>query len=142
MSRRILVVDDDRPIAATLQRHLTSSGFQCWSAGSAEEALSLLNEVDPDLVITDIWMPGMDGLDLLEHIRGAMVEVDVIVITAHEDMPTAIRAMKAGAYDYLVKPLDLDQMLDLTAGAEVDGVHFDGVDLMQVAPSQGGGSTA
>ena len=110
MSRRILVVDDDRPIAATLQRHLITSGFQSWSAGSAEEALSLLNEVDPDLVITDIRMPGMDGLDLLDRIRESMAEVDVVVITAHEDMPTAIRAMKAGAFDYLVKPLDLDQI--------------------------------
>jgi DNA-binding NtrC family response regulator len=110
MSHRVLVVDDDRPIAATLQRHLTSSGYQSWSAGSAEEALSMLKEVDPDLVITDICMPGMDGLDLLERLRGAMDGVEVIVITAHEDMPTAIRAMKAGAYDYLVKPLDLDQI--------------------------------
>jgi len=110
MSRRILVVDDDRPIAATLARHLTNSGFQTWSAGSAEEALSLLNEVDPDLVITDIRMPGMDGLDLLDRIRTSMADVDVIVITAHEDMATAIRTMKAGAFDYLVKPLDLDQI--------------------------------
>jgi DNA-binding NtrC family response regulator len=110
MSHRILVVDDDRSIAATLQRHFTASGYQCWSAGSAEEALSLLGEADPDLVITDMRMPGMDGLDLLDHIQEAADEVDVVVITAHEDMPTAIRAMQAGAYDYLVKPLDLDQL--------------------------------
>jgi two-component system response regulator AtoC len=110
MSRRILVVDDDKPIAATLKRHLSRSGFETWIAESAEEALSVLSEADPDLVITDICMPGMDGLDLLERIRGSMEEVDVIVITAFEDMPTAIRAMKGGAYDYLVKPLDLDQI--------------------------------
>ena len=110
MSHRILVVDDDRPIADTLRRHFISSGFQSWSAESAEEALSLMSEADPDLVVTDICMPGMDGLDLLERIREATDEVDVIVITAHEDMASAIRAMKAGAYDYLVKPLDLDQI--------------------------------
>jgi DNA-binding NtrC family response regulator len=110
MSRRILVVDDDRPIAETLKRYLETSGHEAWIAESAEEALSLLSEVDPDLVITDICMPGMDGLELLERIRGALEDVDVIVITAYEDMPTAIRAMKAGAYDYLVKPLDLDQI--------------------------------
>jgi DNA-binding NtrC family response regulator len=114
MSHRILVVDDDNPIAATLQRHFTSTGFECWTASGAEEALSVLSEVDPDLVITDICMPGMDGLDLLERIREAMDQVDVVVITAHEDMATAIRAMKAGAYDYLVKPLDLDQIDLLT----------------------------
>lgn len=130
MNRRILVVDDDRPIASTLTRHLTNSGFQSWSAGSAAEALSLLNEVDPDLVITDIRMPGMDGLDLLDRIRASMADVDVIVITAHEDMPTAIRAMKAGAFDYLVKPLDLDNVDQVVRAA-----------LSELETANGNGST-
>jgi len=110
MNQRILVVDDDVAIARTLQRHLVSSGFETWTASSAEEALELLGEVEPDLVVSDIYMPGMDGLDLLDRIRSATDQIDVVMITAHEDMPSAIRAMKAGAYDYLVKPLDLDEI--------------------------------
>jgi DNA-binding NtrC family response regulator len=114
MSERILVVDDDKAIADTLVRHFATSGFQARSTGSAEEALGLLAELEPDLVITDICMPGMDGLDLLDRIRSETEQIDVVMITAHEDMPTAIRAMKAGAYDYLVKPLDLDELDLLT----------------------------
>jgi DNA-binding NtrC family response regulator len=71
--------------------------------------------VNPALVITDVRMPGMSGLELLERLKSARPEIDVVVITAHEDMRTAIAAMKAGAYDYLVKPLDLDH-IDLIVG--------------------------
>jgi two-component system response regulator AtoC len=114
MSERILIVDDDKAIADTLVRHFVASGFQAWSTGSAEEALGLLAELEPGLVVSDICMPGMDGLDLLDRIRSQTEQIDVVMITAHEDMPTAIRAMKAGAYDYLVKPLDLDELDLLT----------------------------
>ncbi|MFH1765775.1 MAG: response regulator, partial [Gemmatimonadota bacterium] len=114
MSQRILVVDDDTAIGETLRRHFIASGFESWTTGNAEEALELLTDLEPDLVITDICMPGMDGLDLLDRIRADTDQIDVVMITAHEDMPTAIRAMKAGAYDYLVKPLDLDELDLLT----------------------------
>jgi DNA-binding NtrC family response regulator len=110
MSRRILVVDDDASIRETFEHHLTRSGHQVATAASAEAALDRIAEVDPALVITDLRMPGMDGLELLSRVRAAMPDVDVLVITAHEDMRSAMEAMKAGAYDYLVKPLDLDQI--------------------------------
>jgi DNA-binding NtrC family response regulator len=110
MSRPILVVDDDPWIRETFEHHLTRSGHQVATAAGAEEALRRLAELDPALVITDLRMPGMDGLELLRCAREANPEVDVLVITAHEDMRSAMEAMKAGAYDYLVKPLDLDQV--------------------------------
>jgi DNA-binding NtrC family response regulator len=110
MSRRILVVDDDASIRETFEHHLTRSGHQVATAASAEAALDHIAELDPALVITDLRMPGMDGLELLRRVRAAMPDVDVLVITAHEDMRSAMEAMKAGAYDYLVKPLDLDQI--------------------------------
>jgi DNA-binding NtrC family response regulator len=110
MSRRILVVDDDASIRETFEHHLTRSGHQVATAASAEEALGRLAELDPALVITDLRMPGMDGLELLRRVREATPDIDVLVITAHEDMRSAMEAMKAGAYDYLVKPLDLDQI--------------------------------
>ncbi len=110
MSGRILVVDDDASIRETFEHHLARSGYQVRTAASAEEALALVAEFEPALVITDIRMPGMDGLELLRQVRSAAEDIDVLLITAHEEMKTAIEAMKAGAYDYLVKPLDLDQI--------------------------------
>jgi DNA-binding NtrC family response regulator len=110
VSERILVVDDDASIRETFELHLTRQGHEVATAESAEQALALLPDFEPVLVITDIRMPGMDGIELLRRVREANKDIDVIVITAHEDMKTAVNAMKAGAYDYLVKPLDLDQI--------------------------------
>ncbi|HEY6828744.1 MAG TPA: response regulator, partial [Gemmatimonadaceae bacterium] len=115
MTARIMVVDDDRSIRETLESHFRDSGYQVSTAASAEEALSRVSATDPALVITDVRMSGMDGLTLLATLREHRPETDVIVITAFEDMRTAIEAMRAGAMDYLVKPLDLDQ-IDLTVG--------------------------
>ncbi len=110
MTRRVLVVDDDDSIRETFAYHLGRAGYHVTTAASGEEALALLTEVEPGVVITDIRMPGMDGLELLGRIRAASPETDVLVITAHEDMKSASTAMKQGAYDYLVKPLDLDRI--------------------------------
>jgi two-component system response regulator PilR (NtrC family) len=107
---RVLVVDDDTSIRETLELHFRGSGHEVTTAASAEEALARLATADPMLVITDVRMGGMDGIALLELLRARRPDVDVVVITAFEDMRTAISAMKAGAYDYLVKPLDLDRI--------------------------------
>jgi DNA-binding NtrC family response regulator len=107
---RILVVDDDDSIRETFHDHLTDAGYEVATAESAERAMSRLAEVDPGVIITDVRMPGMSGIDLLTTVRRARADISVLVITAFEDMETAIGAMKAGAYDYLVKPLDLDQI--------------------------------
>jgi len=113
MTKRVLVVDDDDSIRETFEYHLGRAGYQVSTAASAEEALGFLSEFDPGVVITDLRMPGMDGLQLLGRIRAAVPETDVLVITAHEDMQSASAAMKEGAYDYLVKPLDLDRIESL-----------------------------
>lgn len=115
MPERILVVDDDAAIRRTFEQHLTEQGYSVATAESAEEALSLLPDVEPALMIADIRMPGMDGIELLQQVRASADGIDVLMMTAHEDMETAVAAMKAGAYDYLVKPLDLDQ-IDLLVG--------------------------
>jgi two-component system NtrC family response regulator/two-component system response regulator HydG len=107
MSERILVVDDDAPIRRTFNEHLSEAGYEVRTAADAAEALELLEEFDPALVVTDIRMPGMSGLELLRRIR-QVSDADVAVITAYEEMKTAMEAMQAGAYDYLVKPLDLN----------------------------------
>jgi len=110
VSARILIVDDDASIRETFEQHLGEAGFEVKSSPSAEEALGMLGGFEPALVITDLWLPGMDGLELLGRIKTGMDDVAVVLITAHEDMKSAVAAMKAGAYDYLVKPLDLDRI--------------------------------
>lgn len=105
-----MVVDDDPQVRVTFEFHLLRSGFQVLCAETAEEALSNLHEFDPDIVITDLQMPGMDGIELLRKINSVGANADVIVITAYEGMRSTITAVKEGAYDYLVKPLDVDQL--------------------------------
>ena len=108
--RTVLVVDDDRSIRDTLVEHLSQIGYDGRAASSAEEALSQLASINPAVVITDVRMPGINGLELLSTIVERQPSVKVLVMTAHEDMQTAIGAMKGGAVDYLVKPLDLDEL--------------------------------
>jgi DNA-binding NtrC family response regulator len=109
-AKRVLVVDDDPPIRETIERNLQRWGYEVAVAESAEAALSKVHVYDPGLVITDVRMSGMTGLELLAKLRESAPDIDVIVMTAYEDMRTAITAMRAGAFEYLVKPLDLDQI--------------------------------
>ncbi len=115
MASRILLVDDNPDALTVLRDRLEYSGYVVGTAGSAEEALSKVAEFDPALIITDLRMPGMDGLQLLERVRSGMSEVDVIVATGHEDMSSAVAAMKAGAFDYITKPWDFDDVEQLVS---------------------------
>jgi DNA-binding NtrC family response regulator len=108
--KRILVVDDDAAIRETLERSIARWGYDVVTAASAEDALANVARLDPAIVVTDVRMGGMDGLELLRTLRERAPSIDVIVITAFEEMRTAIDAMKAGAFEYLVKPLDLDHI--------------------------------
>jgi two-component system response regulator AtoC len=110
MMRRILIVEDDEFHLQTLARCLSGPGVEVLAVESAERALANVARFRPDLVITDIRLEGMSGFDLLHRLRAAAPEIDVVMITAFEEMQNAINAIKAGAYDYLVKPLDLDQL--------------------------------
>jgi DNA-binding NtrC family response regulator len=115
VSGRILVVDDDASIRQTFREHLTEAGYEVATAESAEAALGRVAGFDPGVVVTDVRMPDMSGIELLERLHEARPDITVLVITAHEDMSSAVRAMRAGAYDYLVKPLDLDH-IDVVIG--------------------------
>ena len=110
MRRSLLVVDDDASIRQTFELQLGRLGFVVHTAASAEEALARMSELAPQVILSDIRMPGLGGLELLAHVRHARPDVPVVMMTAHQDMTSAIAAMKAGAYDYLVKPLDLDRV--------------------------------
>jgi len=106
MSERILIVDDDTDALEVYRTRLVHGGYEVETAESAEQALSRIGAFEPGLVVTDVRMDGMSGLDLLERVRGSMGDVDIVVMTGHEDMETAVSAMKAGAFDFLVKPVD------------------------------------
>ena len=110
MSRNILIVDDDARIRESLSRVLSSEGTHVRATESAEEALAVLGEVRPDLVISDVRMPGMNGLELLRLLKERAPDVDVALMTAYDDLPTVAAAMREGAADFLVKPLDLHQL--------------------------------
>ncbi|HSM61378.1 MAG TPA: response regulator, partial [Longimicrobiales bacterium] len=113
MSERILIVDDDTDALEVFKTRLAHGGFEVETAESAEEALARVASFAPRLVVTDIRMSGMSGLELLERLREGMEGLDVVVMTGHEDMDTAVTAMKSGAFDFLVKPVDPKQLQSL-----------------------------
>ncbi len=107
---RILLVDDDADLRSVFREKLEHSGHEVDEADSAEVALAKVGAFDPALVVTDVRMDGMTGLELLTRIRESMEYVDVIVMTGHDTMTSAVEAMKSGAYDYLVKPVGLKEL--------------------------------
>jgi putative two-component system response regulator len=108
---RALVIDDEVYIQEILKSTLEDAGFECVTVGSAEEALSALEAQNFDIAFTDIRMPGKQGTELLQDIKAAYPEVIVIMITAIDSAAVAIESIRMGAYDYIVKPFNLDQVL-------------------------------
>ncbi|MGB6066193.1 MAG: HD domain-containing phosphohydrolase [Desulfomonilaceae bacterium] len=113
----ILIVDDEPYICDLLDRWLSAEGFRCTCANSGETALNLLAGKKVDLVISDIAMPGMSGIDLLKAVRTIHVDSAVIMVTAIDDRQTAILALQLGAYGYSIKPLDRNELLISVANA-------------------------
>jgi len=107
MPQRLLLVEDDPAIRCSLAETLEAEGVEVHLASTAEEALACLAEVDPEVVLTDVRMPGMDGLSLLRILRDRVPDVDVVVMTAFDEMPTIVEAMRDGAFEFMVKPLRL-----------------------------------
>ena len=103
---KILLVDDERNVHYSLQRAL-GEAFRLISAFSGEEALQRLNSEKPQLILLDVKLPGADGLETLQRIKAIDRDVPVILLTAYGTTETAITAMKHGAYDYLLKPVDI-----------------------------------
>ncbi len=111
--KSILVIDDDPLIRKTLFSHFSKSSYEVISAASGEEGLRKFEESFPDLVILDIRLPDLDGLEVLKRIKEKNRKAFIVIITAYDDMKTTIEATKSGAFEYLVKPLDYVE-LDLT----------------------------
>ncbi len=111
MARTILVVDDEASILQSLEGILSDEGFESIIVKSGTEALEKIEEVMPDLVLLDIWMPGMDGIETLSRIREVYPNVQVIMMSGHGSIETAVKATKMGAYDFIEKPLSLEKLL-------------------------------
>jgi two-component system NtrC family response regulator len=108
--KRILVVDDDESLRWVTQAQLQQSGYEVAAAADGKAALESIRQAPPELVITDLKMPGMSGLELLCKIREDHAEIIVIMVTAFGSVETAVEAMKAGAYDYITKPVNMDEL--------------------------------
>jgi len=108
---KILVVDDEEGIRETLKGILEDEGYQIETAASAEEGIELLKKTAPDLVILDIWLPNMDGIEALSLMRDHSPETPVVMISGHANIEMAVKSTKLGAYDFLEKPLSLDRII-------------------------------
>jgi putative two-component system response regulator len=108
---KILIVDDEPAICAILARWLSADGYVCESVHSGEAALDALEQDDFHLVISDILMPGMSGIDLLSIVRSRFPGVGVLMVTAVDDRKTGIRTLELGAYGYIIKPFDRNEII-------------------------------
>ena len=109
--RRILVVDDDESLRRITQLQLEEAGYEVRAASNGREALAAIEEEAPALVITDFRMPGISGLEVLKRVRESYPQTTVLMITAFGTVQTAVEAMKAGAYDYITKPIDYEELV-------------------------------
>ena len=109
---RVLIVDDEKDFVEMLALRLTEVGEKVSSAFSGEECLKVLAQKNIDVVILDIKMPGMDGIDTLKELKKRHPLVEVIMLTGHGTTDTAVKGMKLGAFDYLMKPAEFDDLSD------------------------------
>jgi len=114
---RVWIVDDDRSIRWVLEKALTSAGISASSFADAEALSRRLRHEAPDAIISDIRMPGIDGLQLLSRIRATHPELPVIITTAHSDLDSAVASYQGGAFEYLPKPFDIDEVVAITKRA-------------------------
>lgn len=107
----VLLVDDEVEFLETLVKRLAKRKLQVTGVTSAEEAIQILGERPVDVVVLDVKMPGMDGLEALRQIKTTRPDVEVIMLTGHANVEAAIQGMELGAFDYLMKPMDIDELL-------------------------------
>nr|HMN26003.1 response regulator [Ignavibacteriaceae bacterium] len=110
MSNRILIIDDDELVCRTLHRVLIKFEYEVQYCLDGEAAVDKVKDFEPDLILLDIYLTTVNGLDLLKEFQKQFFNVPVIMITGYSDVNIAVKAMKLGAYDFLLKPVDIDQL--------------------------------
>jgi len=118
---RILIVDDERPVLDVLSEYFATQGYAVQTASSGMEALSAVTRERPDLVLLDVRMPGMDGVEVLRRLRATEHGLAVIMVTANEDVALARETLKIGAFDYVAKPFDFRYLDRAVAAGLVQG---------------------
>ena len=117
MSKSILIVEDEQTLRESLQRLFSKEGYRVDTADSAEKALSLTVDAMYDIIVSDIILPGIDGIEMMTRIRENQPEVVFIVITAYASIDTSVKALRVGAYDYIMKPIIHEEILQIVANA-------------------------
>ena len=119
----IVVVDDDQPFRSRLCRAFRDRGCEAYEANTKEECLQLASSVSPDLVLLDLKMPNLSGLDLIQDIKKIDPTITVIMLTGYGSIPTAMQALKLGADHYLAKPADAEQILNAYVESDSDATQ-------------------
>lgn len=133
---KILVIDDDKSISESLELYLSEEGYEIITANTGTEGLNKALQMSPDIVILDIRLPDIDGFTVLEDLKEDNEDAKVIMITAHHDMETTIRAMKEGAFDYIHKPINIDE-LDIAIQKAVKTIEMEKkIDGLLTEPSR------
>ena len=114
---KVWVVDDDQSVRWVLEKALRQADMEARSFERAEHLLEAIERAEPDVLITDVRMPGMSGITLLERLSSTSPNLPIIVITAHSDLENAVAAYKGGAFEYLPKPFDIDEAIELVRKA-------------------------
>ncbi len=115
---QLLIIDDEVEFASTLSQRLQMRGIDATDVHSGGEGLSALEDVEPEIVILDLKMPDMNGLDVLEGIKTHDPNIEVIMLTGHGTTGSGIEAMEKGAFDYIMKPVDLNGLLEKIKSAD------------------------
>ena len=132
----VWVIDDDQSIRWVMERALQQAQFGVSSFVSADEALAALGAHAPDAIVTDIRMPGTDGLGFLQRLHNTHPETPVIIMTAHSDLDSAVAAYEGGAFEYLPKPFDVDDAVELVRRACLVNSAADGATQDSVPPAR------
>ena len=132
----VWIVDDDRSIRWVLEKALAREQIAHKSFASAVDALAALDAGEvPQVLLSDIRMPGQSGLELLQHVKSHIPSLPVIIMTAYSDLESAVAAFQGGAFEYLPKPFDVDQALELIRRALDESMHQDGaVEETSISP--------
>jgi two-component system nitrogen regulation response regulator GlnG len=135
-NKRVWVVDDDRSIRWVLEHAMTQAGIAITAFASADHAMHHLRDERPCAVLTDVRMPGMDGLNFIEQIHSAYPDLPVIIMTAHSDFDSAINAYQSGAFEYLPKPFDVDEAVAIVQRAMAVGDEEAAPPAVEIVPEQ------
>jgi two-component system nitrogen regulation response regulator NtrX len=137
MQQTILIIDDEKDIRTSLAGILEDEGYQVLSEENGLDGIECALQELPDLILLDIWMPGMDGLETLEKLKSRLPQVTVIMISGHGTIETAVRATKLGAFDFIEKPLSLEKVLISVANAlQLQELIVENAELRRSASSE------